>query len=344
MVYEGIHRLCFSCGKIGHMIETCPLTIKKPEAPVEGGSIGGEVERSTNPRAFWRGTHDSYSTDTGSGTLKNRDVGTGEDGYDPWMLVARRRPRQKRTNLTVATEDHAGHSLNQSVHGPRQEPKGDTRGWLDIKKGAEAVGPSNVGRVTFFGSKKVDDYQETRFSPSVKGKRVLARNRATKMQSKLGVGYSNTNSGGSSLGKGGDGKCADEPFKFQNYGQTEVGVQDRRQFNRVFRGGSVSSWDGLSCPVGGANMEEALPVDGGQCKDGFLVTKISEEQSNPSGEVQSSDQASASTQQSYRGDGGDFGIVGVVDNSVSKEGKVKGEDGIVGMEFEMGRGDFISSD
>ena len=48
VVYEGIHQLCFSCGKIGHRIENCPLTIKKPEAPVEGGPIGVGVERSTN--------------------------------------------------------------------------------------------------------------------------------------------------------------------------------------------------------------------------------------------------------------------------------------------------------
>ena len=31
VVYEGIHSLCFSCGRIGHRKEACPLTIKKPE-------------------------------------------------------------------------------------------------------------------------------------------------------------------------------------------------------------------------------------------------------------------------------------------------------------------------
>ena len=28
VMYEGIHELCFSCGKVGHMVETCPYTIR----------------------------------------------------------------------------------------------------------------------------------------------------------------------------------------------------------------------------------------------------------------------------------------------------------------------------
>ena len=63
--------------------------------------------------------HDSYSTDTGNGSLKDRDVGAGEDRYGPWMLVARRRPGQKRTNIIVATEDHTSHGMEQPEHGPR---------------------------------------------------------------------------------------------------------------------------------------------------------------------------------------------------------------------------------
>ena len=29
MFYEGINTLCFSCGRIGHKVETCPYTIRE---------------------------------------------------------------------------------------------------------------------------------------------------------------------------------------------------------------------------------------------------------------------------------------------------------------------------
>ena len=29
VTYEGIHKLCFSCGRIGHKVEACPYTIRK---------------------------------------------------------------------------------------------------------------------------------------------------------------------------------------------------------------------------------------------------------------------------------------------------------------------------
>ena len=33
VVYEGIHKLCFSCGRIGHKKESCPFTISGLEPP-----------------------------------------------------------------------------------------------------------------------------------------------------------------------------------------------------------------------------------------------------------------------------------------------------------------------
>ena len=226
VIYEGIHKLCFSCGRIGHRIEACPLIIKKPKTPVEGGPIGGGVKKSTNQGADQRGSHDSHSTDTGSGTSNNRGTGTEEDGYNPWMLVARRKLGQKRTNFTGNTEAHAGHGLGQTAHGLRQESKGVTGSVFDIKKGVEFVGPSNVGRVLHNGRNKVDEHHEARFSRSVKGKRVLARTRAIKVMSKPDVGHFAVNnySGGIALGKGGDGECAGDSFQFTASGRTEVEI------------------------------------------------------------------------------------------------------------------------
>lgn len=40
VVYEGLHKLCFSCGRIGHRKESCPFTIKKLKSLVEGDRKG----------------------------------------------------------------------------------------------------------------------------------------------------------------------------------------------------------------------------------------------------------------------------------------------------------------
>ena len=62
----------------------------------------------------------------------------------------------------------------------------------------EANGPLNVGREPTFGLKEVDNHMETRFSPSVKGKKDLERNRAAKWASKpdtdMGKGFPNKSS------------------------------------------------------------------------------------------------------------------------------------------------------
>ena len=128
MIYEGIHSLCFSCGRIGHRKEAYPVTIKKPETPAEGGSIGCGVEKSSYQGAYQRGMHDSHSSSTGSGASNDRGADTEEDRYDPWMLVARRKPVQKRTNAKGNSENHFNHGLGQSVNRFRHEPKGNSWG------------------------------------------------------------------------------------------------------------------------------------------------------------------------------------------------------------------------
>nr|POE83002.1 uncharacterized protein CFP56_42947 [Quercus suber] len=47
VVYEGIHKLCFACGKIGHKKDDCPHTIWRPVSPKrEGNSQLDESARS----------------------------------------------------------------------------------------------------------------------------------------------------------------------------------------------------------------------------------------------------------------------------------------------------------
>lgn len=86
------------------------------------------ADNSTYQGANQHGVHDSSCTLTGSGITKDRGAGTEDDRYEPWMLVTRRKLRQKRTNTSVISRNHSSHELGQTVHGLRQEPNGEIRG------------------------------------------------------------------------------------------------------------------------------------------------------------------------------------------------------------------------
>ncbi|KAL0000651.1 hypothetical protein SO802_014432 [Lithocarpus litseifolius] len=60
--------------------------------------------------------------------------------------------------------------------------------------------------------------------------------------------------------------------------------------------------------------------------------------------IHPSDQANARIQHLCRGEGVDFGSGGTAIDSMSREGKNKGEDGLDGMEFEEVSRDFVSSE
>ena len=85
VTYEGIHKLCFSCGRVGHKIEACPYTIRKdeekePEAPRKETADEGSADLQNLQDAV---THNACES-------------TNVEGhYGPWMLVTRRGNGQK---------------------------------------------------------------------------------------------------------------------------------------------------------------------------------------------------------------------------------------------------------
>ena len=113
-------------------------------------------------------------------------------------------------------------------------------------------------------------------------------------------------------------------------------------------------------------MENILPIDGGQCKGGLSDVDTNEVRSKPSRDIigakdvrsstrvhlyngastlleaHPSDQANARFQQPCHVKGDKVGSVGAAIDSVSREGKNKGEDVIDGMEFEKGSEGFVS--
>ena len=90
VTYEGIHKLCFSCGRIGHKVEACPYTIRKEkESQTQAKEVLVSQTNVEDDRNFelWK---------VNDGVTHNACEATnGEGQYGPWMIVSRRRNGQK---------------------------------------------------------------------------------------------------------------------------------------------------------------------------------------------------------------------------------------------------------
>lgn len=89
--YEGINALCFSCGRIGHKVETCPYLIR-------AASIEAAKERDTcsqeqgNEQGIGK---DESELNKKAGLGKNESELNKKEDYGEWMVVSRRKPNGK---------------------------------------------------------------------------------------------------------------------------------------------------------------------------------------------------------------------------------------------------------
>lgn len=96
VVYEGINKLYFTCGRIGHKKEMCPHTVWCTK-PLPEKDVSSTKVNSTSPRRM----HDTGWCGAGSGMAKNSGTEHEEDKYQTWMVVTRRRGGQKGTKKGV---------------------------------------------------------------------------------------------------------------------------------------------------------------------------------------------------------------------------------------------------
>ena len=88
--YEGLQRLCFSCGRIGHRKESCPYTIR-PE-PRSREVVAEEVEDQRH-RACNLHVPDNTREEVGPSKImhESEQEELQNSTYGPWIVVARRK-------------------------------------------------------------------------------------------------------------------------------------------------------------------------------------------------------------------------------------------------------------
>ena len=94
--YEGIQKLCFSCGRLGHRKETCPYTVRPASPAKEGTTVNDDEGRTCDmhvPHGPAEGMENSRVVHG------NVAEAVQESTNGPWTVVARRRnvPKNQRS-------------------------------------------------------------------------------------------------------------------------------------------------------------------------------------------------------------------------------------------------------
>nr|POE97322.1 hypothetical protein CFP56_74350 [Quercus suber] len=122
VTYEGIHNLCFECGRLGHRKELCPFVIKPmPMLPCKEADLGGVGPHGKEHVAIRKDEH--------------------EELYGPWVVVALRKKETKIQRSGGYLPDH-GLAYEQRSNGLQVASR---KTWAGVEK---VDGSSGLNRET----------------------------------------------------------------------------------------------------------------------------------------------------------------------------------------------------
>nr|XP_023902463.1 uncharacterized protein LOC112014276 [Quercus suber]POF27029.1 uncharacterized protein CFP56_40394 [Quercus suber] len=140
VTYEGIHNLCFECGRLGHRKELCPFVVR-PMPPCKGAELGGAGDRGAS-------SHVVHAVDDAEAKLgphgKEHDAvhkDVHEELYGPWVVVARRKKETKIQRNGGTLPDH-GLDYEQRSNGQQGMNR---KTWAGVEK---EDGPSGLNKET----------------------------------------------------------------------------------------------------------------------------------------------------------------------------------------------------
>ena len=136
VTYEGVSKLCFSCGRLGHRKETCQFTIRSPSPPPKDAKELNDTEVACQTPATPKERTEVQNEDQSALDSVGSDASFG-----PWMVVSR-----KRNNNNLAKRNSSntllgnGKYLHQEKTFVLLESSGGKMDWAGPSKAKEEHG------------------------------------------------------------------------------------------------------------------------------------------------------------------------------------------------------------
>ena len=107
--YEGIQKLCFDCGRMGHKRENCPYSIRQDVPPKK--TVEMESKKDNSRPCISREVNADKADEGPSGIVPDivQDVGENnvqDSTYGPWIVVKRKVNGAKNKNSIMGPQSH----------------------------------------------------------------------------------------------------------------------------------------------------------------------------------------------------------------------------------------------
>nr|POE71528.1 uncharacterized protein CFP56_12759 [Quercus suber] len=169
--YEGIHRLCFDCGRVGHRRESCPFTIRRDFSPKPTVT---EEDRGVIPGSC--SVHVSDVAEDKEGPTRSvlhaehekEHEKESEGNYGPWVVVTRKKTRNTRSSGTLLPQvtvqpqqAHGMHGLDSRIIEGPTNSNNSSEALREAKRKHSPSGLINGARIgsVIQGLRKVSNYQ-----------------------------------------------------------------------------------------------------------------------------------------------------------------------------------------